>query len=103
MTLAPAWRPAPDASHTQVPERFPGEAWVGQVEWIAADAAEEGQLDEAFAGGVDGVVGCLGAAAVIIIVRVAVAVVAAAAAAVVVVVVVLVRRGRRRGLPRFAA
>ena len=43
-----------------MPERFPGEAWVGQVEWVAADAAEEGQLDEAFAGGVDGVVGCLG-------------------------------------------
>ena len=43
-----------------MPERFPGEAWVGQVEWIAADAAEEGQLDEVFAGGVDGVVGCLG-------------------------------------------
>ena len=61
MTFAPAWRPTPDAPHTQVPERFPGEAWVGEVAWVAADAAVEGLLDEAFAGGVDGVVGCLGA------------------------------------------
>ena len=58
--LAPSWRPAPEAPHPQVPERFPGEAWVDQVAWVAADAAVEGQLDEALAGGVDGVVGCLG-------------------------------------------
>ena len=45
----------------QVPERFPGEAWVGQVTWLAADAADETQLDGALAGGLDGVVGCLGA------------------------------------------
>jgi len=51
----------PEAPHPQVPERFPGEAWVDQVAWVAADAAVEGQLDEALAGGVDGVVGCLGA------------------------------------------
>ena len=53
--------PRLDGSQPTVPERFPGEAWVGQVAWIAADAAVEGQLDEALAGGVDGVVGCLGA------------------------------------------
>ena len=59
--LTPAWRPAPEALHTQVPERFPGEAWVDQVAWVAADAAVEGELDEVLAGGVDGAVGCLGA------------------------------------------
>ena len=49
-----------DGSEPTVPERFPGEAWVDQVTWIAADTTDEDQLTEALASGVDGVVGCIG-------------------------------------------
>ena len=50
-----------DGSTPTVLERFPDESWVSQVEWLAADASGEAAVQEAVSGGIDGVVGCLGA------------------------------------------
>ena len=42
------------------PSRLEDEQWAAQVKWVAADAAVGGDAGAALAGGVDGVVSCIG-------------------------------------------